>query len=112
MEVYLPGFGLPGVAGIALVGVGTVFMAAMHFGTLDGLVALLLVELARCCAVADFLRCIRSAAKGDMGEVQAGAASERRADAIQRQENPQLFYVGHEGEVAHACCGPVRHGRF
>ena len=33
VEVFLPGFGLPGVAGIALVGVGTI-MAAMHFGTL------------------------------------------------------------------------------
>ena len=35
VEVFLPGFGLPGVAGIALVGVGTI-MAAMRFGTLDG----------------------------------------------------------------------------
>ena len=44
VEVFLPGFGLPGVAGIALVGVGTI-MAAMHFGTLTA-VALLLVIIA------------------------------------------------------------------
>ena len=31
VEVFLPGFGLPGISGIALVGVGTI-MAAMHFG--------------------------------------------------------------------------------
>ena len=41
VEVFLPGFGLPGISGIALVGVGTI-MAAMHFGTLTA-VALLLV---------------------------------------------------------------------
>ena len=39
VEVFLPGFGLPGISGIALVGVGTI-MAAMHFGTLTA-VALL-----------------------------------------------------------------------
>ena len=44
VEVFLPGFGLPGVAGIALVGVGTI-MAAMHFGTLTA-IALLLVIIA------------------------------------------------------------------
>ena len=38
VEVFLPGFGLPGISGIALVGVGTI-MAAMHFGTLDKLMA-------------------------------------------------------------------------
>ena len=44
VEVFLPGFGLPGISGIALVGVGTI-MAAMHFGTLTA-VALLLVIIA------------------------------------------------------------------
>ena len=40
VEVFLPGFGLPGISGIALVGVGTI-MAAMHFGTLTAIALLL-----------------------------------------------------------------------
>ena len=64
VEVFLPGFGLPGVAGIALVGVGTI-MAAMHFGTLTA-VALLLVIIAVLAVLISWL--LRSAAKGDMGK--------------------------------------------
>ncbi|MFQ9805691.1 MAG: hypothetical protein ACLR07_03920 [Christensenellales bacterium] len=64
VEVFLPGFGLPGVAGIALVGVGTI-MAAMHFGTLTA-IALLLVIIAVLAVLISWL--LRSAAKGDMGK--------------------------------------------
>ena len=62
VEVFLPGFGLPGISGIALVGVGTI-MAAMHFGTLTA-VALLLVIIAVLAVLVSWL--LRSAAKGDV----------------------------------------------
>ena len=44
LEVFLPGFGLPGLSGIALVGVGTA-LAAYHFGMLTA-VGILLVIIA------------------------------------------------------------------
>ena len=64
VEVFLPGFGLPGISGIALVGVGTI-MAAMHFGTLTA-VALLLVIIAVLAVLISWL--LRSAAKGDVAK--------------------------------------------
>ena len=64
VEVFLPGFGLPGISGIALVGVGTI-MAAMHFGTLTA-VALLLVIIAVLAVLVSWL--LRSAAKGDVAK--------------------------------------------
>ena len=82
VEVFLPGFGLPGVAGIALVGVGTI-MAAMHFGTLTA-VALLLVIIAVLAVLISWL--LRSAAKGDMGKSKLFL------------QDMQVF-VGHEGKT-------------
>lgn len=60
VEVFLPGFGLPGISGIVLVGVGTV-LAASHFGTLTA-VGILLVIIA---ILAVLVSCVlRSAANG------------------------------------------------
>lgn len=42
VEVFLPGFGLPGVSGIALVGVGVV-LVNMHFGATTAVGALLVI---------------------------------------------------------------------
>lgn len=97
VEVFLPGFGLPGVAGIALVGVGTI-MAAMHFGTLTA-VALLLVIIAVLAVLISWL--LRSAAKGDMGKSQV-FRSERRA------VRPAAGYAGvcrPRRAKRSACCG-------
>ena len=66
VEVFLPGFGLPGISGIALVGVGTI-MAAMHFGTLTA-VALLLVIIAVLAVLVE----------GRRGQIQAVSAPEGR----------------------------------
>ena len=93
VEVFLPGFGLPGISGIALVGVGTI-MAAMHFGTLTA-VALLLVIIAVLAVLISWL--VRSAAKGDMGKSKLFL---RQKDELcdQQQQDMQVF-VGHEGKT-------------
>ena len=90
VEVFLPGFGLPGVAGIALVGVGTI-MAAMHFGTLTA-VALLLVIIAVLAVLISWL--LRSAAKGDMGKSKLFL---RQKDELCDQQQDMQVFGGHEG---------------
>ena len=42
VEVFLPGFGLPGIAGVLLIGTGTV-LAGMHFGSLTAVGVLLVL---------------------------------------------------------------------
>ena len=82
VEVFLPGFGLPGISGIALVGVGTI-MAAMHFGTLTA-VALLLVSWL-----------LRSAAKGDVAKSKLFL---HQKEELREQQDMQVL-VGHEGRT-------------
>ena len=62
VEVFLPGFGLPGISGIALLGVGTI-IAGMHFGTLTA-VGILLVIIAVLAVLVSWV--LRSAAKGSV----------------------------------------------
>lgn len=62
-EVFLPGFGLPGITGIALIGVGAV-LAGMHFGSLVA-VGILLVLIALLAVLISWV--LRSAAKGSVG---------------------------------------------
>lgn len=62
VEVFLPGFGLPGISGIVLVGIGAV-MAGMHFGALTA-VGILLVLIAVLAVLISFV--LRSAAKGSV----------------------------------------------
>ena len=92
VEMYVPGFGLPGVAGIALVGVGTI-MVAMHFGTLMA-VALLLVIIALLAVLISWL--LRSAAKGDMGK--SKLFLHQKDELCDQQQDMQVF-VGHEGKT-------------
>ena len=89
VEVFLPGFGLPGVAGIAL---GTI-MAAMHFGTLTA-VALLLVIIAVLAVLISWL--LRSAAKGDMGKSKLFL---RQKDELCDQQQDMQVFAGHEGKT-------------
>ena len=91
VEVFLPGFGLPGIAGIALVGVGTI-MAAIHFGTLTA-VAMLLVIIAVLAALISWL--LRSAAKGDVGRSKLFL---HQKDELGEQQDMQVL-VGREGKT-------------
>lgn len=64
VEVFLPGFGLPGISGIVLVGIGVV-LTGMHFGSLTA-VGVLLVLIAVLAVLISWV--LRSAARGDMGK--------------------------------------------
>lgn len=63
VEVFLPGFGLPGISGIVLIGVG-VGIAGAHFGALTA-VGVLLVLIALLAVLVSWV--LRSASRGDMG---------------------------------------------
>ena len=66
VEVFLPGFGLPGISGIVLIGVG-VGIAGAHFGALTA-VGVLLVLIARLAVLVSWV--LRSASGGDMGRAE------------------------------------------
>lgn len=102
LEMYLPGFGLPGIAGIALSVLGIVFMSD---SLLEGLIAAL-IELALMCVAFSFA--LRSAAKGKL------AKSKLVLHAVatdSKEENPLLFYMDREG-VAATRLSPVGTGEF
>ncbi len=102
LEMYLPGFGLPGIAGIALSVMGIVFVSD---SLLEGLVAAL-IELALMCVAFSFA--LRSAAKGKL------AKSKLVLHAVatdSKEENPLLFYMDREG-VAATRLSPVGTGEF
>ncbi|MBE5798878.1 MAG: hypothetical protein E7321_02890 [Clostridiales bacterium] len=61
LEIFLPGFGLPGISGIVLIGAG-VIMAALAHGMLTAIV-ILLVVIALLALVVSWV--MRSAAKGN-----------------------------------------------
>ena len=67
VEVFLPGFGLPGISGIALVGVG-ILMVGWHFGTLTA-VAVLLVLIAVLALLISWVLRQASSGKGRHGEL-------------------------------------------
>ena len=92
VEVFLPGFGLPGVAGIALVGVGTI-LAGIHFGALTA-VALLLVIIAVLAVLISWL--LRSAAKGDVSQSKLFL---HQKDELGDQQQDMQVLVGHEGKT-------------
>ena len=62
VEVFLPGFGLPGISGIALVGIGIV-IASMHFGILTAL-GILMVLIALLAVLVSWV--LRSATSGSV----------------------------------------------
>lgn len=61
LEIFLPGFGLPGISGIVLIGAGVV-LAAIHHGMLVAVV-ILLVVIALLALVLSWV--MRAAARGD-----------------------------------------------
>ena len=81
VEVFLPGFGLPGISGIALVGVGTI------------MAALLLVIIAVLAVLVSWL--LRSAAKGDVAKSKLFL---HQKEELREQQDMQVL-VGHEGRT-------------
>ena len=94
VEVFLPGFGLPGISGIALVGVGTI-MAAMHFGTLTAVALLLVLESLPVEPSSLISWLLRSAAKGDVAKSKLFL---HQKEELREQQDMQVL-VGHEGRT-------------
>ena len=85
LEVFLPGFGLPGISGIALVGVGTV-LAAHHFGMLTA-VGILLVIIAILAVLISWM--LRSAARGNISK--SKLFLNQKDDLNDRQQDMQVL---------------------
>lgn len=92
LEVFLPGFGLPGITGIMLVCMGTV-LAAHYFGMLTA-VGILLVIIAILAFLISWV--LRSAAKGNMDR--SSLFLHQKDDFNDRQKDMQVL-VGKTGRT-------------
>lgn len=91
LEVFLPGFGLPGISGIVLIAAG-VILSAVHHGMLTAVV-ILLVVIALLALVISWV--LRSAAKGNYhSEIFL-----REKDELTSREDMQVL-VGKKGRTA------------
>ncbi len=102
VEVFLPGFGLPGISGIVLVGAGTV-LAGMHFGAVTA-VGILLVIIAVLAVLISWV--LQHVARG-------GGNSElflRETQEFRAQEDMKVL-LGHSG-VAMSMLRPAGIGDF
>lgn len=90
VEVFLPGFGLPGIGGIVLVGAGVV-MVGMHFGSLTA-VGTLLVIIAVLAVLVSWV--LRQASRG--GGKRSDLFLQERDDLRTQQEDMKVL-VGKSG---------------
>lgn len=91
LEVFLPGFGLPGITGAMLVCMGTI-LAAHHFGMLTA-VGILLVIIAILAFLISWV--LRSTAKGSM---RSSLFLHQKDDFNDRQQDMQVL-VGKTGRT-------------
>ena len=91
VEVFLPGFGLPGISGVVLVGVGTL-LVGMKYGALIA-VGVLLVIIALLAVLISWA--LRSAASGSFGRSELFL--NEKGD-LTSHEDMQAF-VGHAGRA-------------
>ena len=91
VEVFLPGFGLPGISGIALVGVGIV-IASMHFGTLTA-VGILLVLIAVLAVLVSWV--LRSAASGSVSRSELFLKDKEEL----HQQSDMRVFIGRRGHT-------------
>lgn len=103
LEVFLPGFGLPGISGIALIGVGVVMIGA-HFGALTA-VGVLLVIIAVLAVLVSWM--LRYASRG--GKVQSELFLQEKEE-LHKQNDMQVF-VGRSG-VTSSVLRPAGIGDF
>lgn len=85
VEVFLPGFGLPGISGVALVGVGVVLLGT-NFGALTAVGALLVIIAVLAVLISWVLR---QAAQGN-GKAHSELFLQERED-FGRQEDMQVL---------------------
>ncbi len=92
VEVFLPGFGLPGISGIVLIGVGAI-LAGLHFGTVIA-VGILLVVIALLAVLISWV--LRSASKG--GVCRSELFLQEKEELHRQQEDMQVL-VGKVGRT-------------
>ena len=102
LEIYLTGFGLPGISGSILMIVGIVMIADT---VLQGLIIALIVVAVLCVL---FSIAIRTASKGKLINSKLVLNS---VATKQKEENPLNFYKDKEG-VARTPLNPVGNGDF
>ncbi len=102
LEIYLPGFGLPGISGTIMMIVGIVLVAETF---LQGLLITLIVVVLLCVA---FSIVMRTASKGKFlnSKLVLNSVATKHKD-----ENPLDFYLNQEG-VAATPLNPVGSGDF
>lgn len=88
VEVFIPGFGLPGITGVSLVAIGVVWIGH-HFGTLTA-VGVLLVIIAVMAVLVSWV--LRQAAQGKGHS----ALFLQESDALQKNEDMQVL-LGRKG---------------
>lgn len=99
LEMYLPGFGAPGIIGTLLL-IGGIYFA--HPSMLAVLVIVLVLAALLCVA---FTICIRSAGKGRLSRSKL-VLQDVATQAQTTETNDMLFFVGHEG-VTHTVLRPA-----
>lgn len=92
VEVFLPGFGLPGISGIVLIGVGAI-MAGIHFGAVTA-VGILLVVIALLAVLISWA--LRSASKGGMRRSELFL---QEKEELHRQQEDMQVLVGKVGRT-------------
>ena len=103
-EVFLPGFGLPGISGVLLLCIGT-WQAAKIFSGMTAVIILLLVVII---LVAVIFFALRSASKGKLKESKIFLNAE---DAALPNKTALSEYLGREG-VALTALRPAGKGEF
>jgi len=91
LEVFLPGFGLPGISGAVLIGAGVV-LAAMNLGLLPA-VAILLVVIAILAILVSWV--LRRASQGGFGQSELFL---HEKDALEQRRDMQVL-VGRTGRA-------------
>ncbi len=90
VEVFLPGFGLPGIAGVLLIGTGTA-LVGMHFGSLTAVGVLLVLVAVLAVLISWALR--------------AAASSRGRRSELFLQEKDELHRKDTDMQVLVGKCG-------
>ena len=91
VEVFLPGFGIPGISGILLIGAGTV-LAGVHFGAVTA-VSVLLVLVAVLAVLISWV--LRAAARGDGGK----RLFLKEREELHTRNDDMLAFIGKRGQT-------------
>ena len=91
VEVFLPGFGIPGISGILLIGAGTV-LAGIHFGALTA-IGVLLVLVAVLAVLISWV--LRAASHSDGGE----KIFLKDREELHTKNDDMMAFIGKRGQT-------------